>query len=213
MRIMLLGAPGAGKGTQAGFLINHFGVPQISTGDMLRNASEKDSKEGREIKAIMKSGALVHDELMINLVSQKLAEPACTNGYLLDGFPRTMAQAEALIEHSIYVDHVLFIDVADEQVVQRLSGRWTHLDSGRVYHNIYNPPQTSGIDDNTGEALVQRPDDKEATVRKRLLLYRQNIKPLLDFYQDLEQRKVLSFHLIDGVGTVDEIKNKILSVF
>ena len=183
MKIILLGAPGAGKGTQAQFLMDTYSIPQISTGDMLRAAVKEGSELGKKVKSVMESGGLVTDEIIISLVKERIAQDDCVNGFLFDGFPRTIPQAESLIEAGVDIEHVLEIYVPDEEIVKRLSGRRVHPASGRVYHIEHNPPQQEGIDDETGEALIQREDDKEATIRKRLEVYHQQTLPLVDFYQ------------------------------
>jgi adenylate kinase len=202
MRIILLGAPGAGKGTQAKFLCEHFNIPQISTGDMLRAAVAAGTALGKQAKEVMDAGGLVSDELIINLVKERLQQPDCANGCLFDGFPRTIPQAEAMVDADITVDHVIEIDVDDEEIVQRLSGRRVHPGSGRVYHIIHNPPAVEGVDDETGEALIQRDDDQEGTVRKRLDVYQQQTRPLVDFYRGLDGPK---YHCVAGVGSVADI--------
>lgn len=206
MRIILLGAPGAGKGTQAKFLCEHFGIPQISTGDMLRAAVAAGTELGKQAKAIMDAGGLVSDDLIIGLVKDRLQQPDCANGCLFDGFPRTIPQAQAMVEANIDVDHVIEIDVDDEEIVGRLSGRRVHPGSGRIYHVMHNPPQVEGVDDATGEPLIQRDDDKEETVRKRLDIYKQQTQPLVNFYKDLQGPK---YHRVGGVGSVDQITAQI----
>ena len=206
MRIILLGAPGAGKGTQAKFLCDHFDIPQISTGDMLRAAVAAGTELGKQAKAIMDAGGLVSDDIIIGLVKDRIAQPDCVNGCLFDGFPRTIPQAEAMVAEDIAIDHVIEIDVDDEEIVARLSGRRVHPGSGRVYHVSHNPPQQEGVDDETGEPLIQRDDDKEETVRKRLDVYQQQTQPLVAFYQALEGP---SYHRVAGVGSVDEITGRI----
>ena len=212
MRIILLGAPGAGKGTQAQFLCEQFGIPQISTGDMLRAAVAEGSELGLQAKSIMDSGGLVSDELIINLVKARLQQPDCAAGCLFDGFPRTIPQAQAMVDANITVDHVIEIAVDDEEIVGRLSGRRVHPASGRIYHVVHNPPVEDGKDDATGEPLMQRDDDQEETVRKRLSVYQQQTRPLVDFYRELDGPR---YHRIDGVGSVDDIsaaiKNTLLS--
>ena len=202
MRIILLGAPGAGKGTQAKFLCEHFNIPQISTGDMLRAAVAAGTALGKKAKEVMDAGGLVSDDLIINLVKERLQQPDCANGCLFDGFPRTIPQAEAMVDADIAVDHVIEIDVDDEEIVQRLSGRRVHPGSGRVYHIIHNPPAVEGVDDETGEALIQRDDDQEGTVRKRLEVYQQQTRPLVDFYRRLDGP---AYHCVAGVGSVADI--------
>lgn len=214
MRLMLLGGPGAGKGTQAGRLIQHFNVPQISTGDMLRAAIAAGTALGMSAKRIMDSGQLVSDEIMIGLVEDRLSQPDCKNGFLLDGFPRTIPQAEALTEAGVALDYVIEIQVDDEEIVKRISGRRTHSASGRVYHVDYHPPKIEGIDDVTGEALIQRDDDREEIIRKRLDVYRQQTAPLVDYYKAQEAMnpsRAAHFRAVSGEGTVDEIYNRILS--
>ena len=186
MRVILLGAPGAGKGTQAQFICEQFAIPQISTGDMLRAAVKAGSELGLKVKEIMETGGLVSDEIIIDLVKERIQQDDCVNGFLFDGFPRTIPQAEALLEGGVEIDHVVEIDVADEEIVKRLSGRRVHPGSGRVYHLVYNPPKVEGKDDETGEELVQRPDDEEDTVRKRLAIYHDQTAPLVSFYKKLE---------------------------
>ena len=206
MRIILLGAPGAGKGTQAKFLCEQFGVPQISTGDMLRAAVAAGTELGLQAKSIMDSGGLVSDELIIGLVKDRLEQPDCVSGCLFDGFPRTIPQAQAMVDADINVDHVIEIAVDNEEIVGRLSGRRVHPQSGRIYHVVHNPPAVDGLDDATGEALIQRDDDKEETVRKRLDVYQQQTRPLVDFYQELEGP---AYHRIHGVGNVENISAEI----
>ena len=212
MRIILLGAPGAGKGTQAQFLCEQFGIPQISTGDMLRAAVAEGSELGLQAKSVMDSGGLVSDELIINLVKARLQQPDCAAGCLFDGFPRTIPQAQAMVDANITVDHVIEIAVDDEEIVGRLSGRRVHPASGRIYHVVHNPPVEEGKDDVTGEPLMQRDDDQEETVRKRLSVYQQQTRPLVDFYRELDGPR---YHRIDGVGSVDDIsaaiKNTLLN--
>ena len=211
MRVILLGAPGAGKGTQAKFITEKFGIPQISTGDMLRAAVKAGTELGLIAKGVMDSGGLVSDDLIINLVKERIAQPDCVNGFLFDGFPRTIPQAEALVKAGVELDHVLEIAVEDEEIVQRIAGRRVHEASGRVYHTIYNPPKVEGKDDVTGEDLVQRKDDTEETVRHRLSVYHSQTKPLVDFYQKLAaaQGKPKYSH-VEGVGSVESITAKVL---
>ena len=185
MRIILLGAPGAGKGTQARFICEKYGIPQISTGDMLRAAVKAESDLGKQVKEVMASGGLVTDDIIIALVKDRIKEDDCGNGFLFDGFPRTIPQASALVEGDIQIDVVLEIDVQDDEIVKRLSGRRVHLDSGRIYHIVYNPPNKKGVDDVSGEELIQREDDKEETVRNRLRVYHQQTKPLVEYYKNL----------------------------
>ena len=211
MRVILLGAPGAGKGTQAKFITEKFGIPQISTGDMLRAAVKAGTELGLIAKGVMDSGGLVSDDLIINLVKERIAQPDCVNGFLFDGFPRTIPQAEALVKAGVELDHVLEIAVEDEEIVQRIAGRRVHEASGRIYHTVYNPPKVEGKDDVTGEDLVQRKDDTEETVRHRLSVYHSQTKPLVDFYQKLAaaQGKPKYSH-VEGVGSVESITAKVL---
>jgi adenylate kinase len=206
MRIILLGAPGAGKGTQAAFLCDHFGIPQISTGDMLRSAVKAGTELGKRAKIIMDEGGLVSDDIIIGLVKDRLSEADCLNGCLFDGFPRTIPQAEAMVEAGIDIDQVIEIDVDHEEIVSRMSGRRVHPGSGRVYHVEHNPPQVPGVDDVTGEALIQRDDDAEETVRHRLSVYESQTRPLVDFYKNLEGPE---YHRINGVGLVDSVTQSI----
>jgi len=213
MRIILLGAPGAGKGTQAKFIMGSYSIPQISTGDMLRAAVKAESPLGLQVKDIMAAGGLVPDELIIGLVKERIAEEDCKNGFLFDGFPRTIPQAEALNVAGIQIDHVLEIAVDDEEIVKRLSGRRVHPDSGRIYHIQYSPPKKLGVDDVTGEPLIQRDDDKEETVRKRLAVYHEQTEPLVSYYKSLsEQQGTPKCSRVAGVGSMTEIKSKIFSV-
>lgn len=215
MRIILLGAPGAGKGTQAKLIMDEFGIPQISTGDMLRAAVKAGTSLGLQAKDIMTSGGLVSDDLIIALVKERINSSDCANGFLFDGFPRTIPQAEALLDAGVAIDHVIEIDVPDEEIVQRLSGRRVHEASGRVYHVIHNAPKEAGLDDVTGEPLVQRPDDKEETVRKRLDVYHQQTKPLVGFYQKLAAEGKTNapvYTRIAGIGSVDSIREQLFSV-
>ncbi|MEE4203548.1 MAG: adenylate kinase [Halieaceae bacterium] len=206
MRIILLGAPGAGKGTQAKFLCEHFSIPQISTGDMLRAAVAAGTELGKQAKAIMESGGLVSDDIIIGLVKDRIAQPDCANGCLFDGFPRTIPQAQAMVDAGIDIDHVVEIAVDDEEIVSRLSGRRVHPASGRIYHVLHNPPAQPDIDDETGEPLIQRDDDQEDTVRRRLEVYKEQTQPLVAFYQDLEGPQ---YHRVEGVGSVDAITEQI----
>ena len=215
MRIILLGAPGAGKGTQAKLIMEKFGIPQISTGDMLRAAVKAGTSLGLQAKDIMAAGGLVSDDLIIALVKERISSSDCANGFLFDGFPRTIPQAEALLDAGVNIDYVIEIDVPDEEIVERLSGRRVHEASGRVYHVIHNAPKREGLDDVTGEPLVQRPDDQEDTVRKRLQVYHQQTKPLVGFYQSLADEGNTSapkYTRISGVGSVDSIREQFFSV-
>ena len=212
MRLILLGGPGAGKGTQANFIKEKFGIPQISTGDMLRQAVKEGTELGKEAKKYMDAGQLVPDDVIIGLVKERIKEPDCEKGFLFDGFPRTIPQAEALKEAGIKIDYVVEIAVPDEEIIKRMSGRRVHLPSGRTYHIIYNPPKVEGKDDVTGEPLVQREDDKEETVRKRLEVYHAQTEPLVEFYKKWEASgdpNAPKYIRIDGVGTVEEIKERI----
>ncbi|SHH26890.1 adenylate kinase [Ferrimonas marina] len=209
MRIILLGAPGAGKGTQAQFIMEKYGIPQISTGDMLRAAIKAGTPLGMEAKKVMDAGQLVSDEIIIGLVKERIAQDDCENGFLLDGFPRTIPQAEAMVDNGIAVDHVIEFDVPDEEIVKRMSGRRVHPGSGRVYHVVFNPPKAEGKDDVTGEELVIRADDEEATVRKRLAVYHDQTKPLVDFYTAAAERGANAYHKMDGTKAVDAVSAEI----
>lgn len=207
MRIILLGPPGAGKGTQAKFITEKFGIPQISTGDMLRAAIKAGTDLGKQVKAVMDAGDLVSDELIINLVKERIAQPDCEKGCIFDGFPRTIPQAEALAEAGVDIDHVLEISVPDDEIVQRLSGRRSHPGSGRVYHLVYNPPKTDGVDDETGEPLVQRDDDKEDVIRDRLATYHSQTAQLVGFYQAVaESQNAPAYHKVDGLQDIDVVR-------
>ncbi|WP_290538904.1 adenylate kinase [Alcanivorax sp.] len=213
MRVILLGAPGAGKGTQAQFIKEQFNIPQISTGDMLRAAVKAGTPLGLEAKKVMDAGGLVSDDIILGLVKERISQDDCANGFLFDGFPRTIPQAQALVEQGVDIDFVVEIDVDDEEIIERLSGRRVHPSSGRVYHVKYNPPKEDGKDDETGEELVQRDDDKEETVRKRLEVYQSQTRPLVDFYQDLAKKddaKAPRYVRVAGVGSVDDIRNRVL---
>lgn len=214
MNIILLGPPGAGKGTQAQFIVRKCGIPQISTGDMLREAVKAGSELGKRVKSVMDEGALVTDEIIIELVKERITRPDCANGFLFDGFPRTIPQAQALIDQNVPIDCVIEIKVPDAEIITRLSGRRVHVASGRVYHVTYNPPKTEGLDDATGEPLTQRDDDKEDTVIERLRVYRDQTEPLVAFYQSLANGSagVLSYHAIDGVGGTEQINERILAI-
>ncbi len=213
MRVILLGAPGAGKGTQAQFICEHYGIPQISTGDMLRAAVKEGSELGKKAKGIMDAGGLVSDEIIIDLVKERIQQPDCDKGFLFDGFPRTIPQAQALKDAAVKIDYVVDIDVADGEIISRLSGRRVHPSSGRVYHLVFNPPQNEGKDDVTGEELVQRADDSEITVRKRLQVYHDQTRPLVDFYGQWAQSSVACapvYCRIAGVGEVEQISRGII---
>ncbi|MFQ3324149.1 MAG: adenylate kinase [Pseudomonadales bacterium] len=211
MRVILLGAPGAGKGTQAQFIIEHFNIPQISTGDMLRAAVKAGTELGVKAKAVMDSGGLVSDDIIIGLVKERIQKADCANGFLFDGFPRTIPQAEAMVEASVDIDAVVEIDVDDEAIVARMSGRRIHPGSGRIYHVEYNKPKQAGLDDVTGESLVQREDDQEDTVRHRLSIYHEQTKPLVGFYQGMQGDNTPAYHKIAGIGSVQEIKTRSLA--
>jgi adenylate kinase len=211
MRLILLGAPGAGKGTQAQFITEKYNIPQISTGDMLRAAVKAQSKLGMQAKEVMESGGLVSDDIIIGLVKERIKEPDCANGFLFDGFPRTIPQAEAMVEAGVHIDHVVEIAVDDEEIVSRLSGRRVHPGSGRVYHVRHNPPRREGVDDETGEALVQRDDDSEDTVRRRLEIYHSQTSPLIDFYRSMSGDNAPAYHRIEGVGGMDEIRDRVFA--
>ncbi len=210
MRIILLGAPGAGKGTQAQFLMNKYGIPQISTGDMLRAAIKEGTAMGLAAKQVMDAGQLVSDEIIIGLVKERIAKPDCAKGFLLDGFPRTIPQADAMKENGVLVDHVIEFDVPDDVIVERMSGRRVHPASGRVYHVTYNPPKVAGKDDVSGEDLVIRDDDKEETVRKRLGVYHEQTEPLVGYYRNQAEQGLTQYHHLDGTQAVDAV-SKILS--
>ena len=214
MRLILLGGPGAGKGTQATFITKKFNIPQISTGDMLRAAVKAGTPLGLQAKGIMDAGGLVSDEIIIGLIKDRLQEDDCANGYLLDGFPRTIPQADAMRENNIDVDYVVEINVDDTEIIKRMSGRRAHLASGRTYHIEYNPPKQDGIDDVTGEPLVQREDDKEETVKNRLNIYHEQTEPLINYYQNFANSNDATspkYITILGVGSVEEIRDTILS--
>ena len=213
MRLILLGPPGAGKGTQANYIKDHCGIPQISTGDMLRAAVKAGTPLGLEAKKVMDAGGLVSDDIIINLVKERLTQADCKAGYLFDGFPRTIPQAQAMKDASVGLDVVLELQVPDADIINRMSGRRVHVASGRTYHVTFNPPKQAGVDDETGEPLIQRDDDKEETVRKRLEVYHAQTRPLVDFYSqwaasgDAAAPKMVS---ISGVGSVDEITQRVM---
>jgi len=213
MRIILLGAPGAGKGTQAQYITEKFGIPQISTGDMLRAAVKAGTPLGVAAKKVMDAGQLVSDDIIIGLVKERILQDDCKNGFLFDGFPRTIPQAEALLKAGVEIDHVLEINVPDEEIVKRLSGRRVHPGSGRIYHTVYNPPKSAGKDDVTGEDLVHRDDDKEETVRKRLQVYHTQTAPLVDFYQQVSRsgKGKTRYSRVEGIGSVETITNAVLA--
>ncbi len=211
MRLILLGAPGAGKGTQAQFICEKYGIPQISTGDMLRAAVKAQTELGLQAKEVMDAGGLVSDDIIIGLVKERIEQSDCVNGFLFDGFPRTIPQAQAMVEANVVIDHVVEIAVDDNEIIARLSGRRVHPASGRIYHVQHNPPQREGLDDETGEELVQREDDSEDTVRKRLEVYNVQTSPLIDFYQDMSGENSPGYHRIAGVGSMDDIREKVFS--
>ena len=214
MRLILLGAPGAGKGTQAAFITERFGIPQISTGDMLRAAVKAGTPLGLQAKKVMDSGALVSDDIILALVKERIAQPDCAAGFLFDGFPRTIVQAEALKAAGVKLDYVLEIDVPDSAIIERMSGRRAHVASGRTYHVVFNPPKVAGKDDVTGEDLVQRADDLEETVRKRLEVYKSQTRPLVAYYEAWAatgDKAAPRYRRIDGTGTVDQITARALA--
>ncbi len=211
MNILLLGAPGAGKGTQAQFITAALNIPQISTGDMLRAAVKAGTPLGLEAKQIMDAGGLVRDDIIIGLVKERIAQSDCANGFLFDGFPRTLAQAEAMEKAGVHLDAVIEIAVPDEVIIERMSGRRVHLPSGRTYHVIYNPPKVSGQDDETGETLIQRDDDQESTVKKRLAVYHEQTEVLVDFYNHQQGTTAPKYIKIDGTQPVDTVKTQILA--
>lgn len=211
MRIILLGAPGAGKGTQAQYIMERFAIPQISTGDMLRAAVKAQTELGIAAKRIMDTGGLVSDDIIIGLVKDRIQQDDCKNGFLFDGFPRTIPQAQALVDSGVDIDHVIEIDVPANVIIERLSGRRQHPASGRVYHVVYNPPKVEGKDDVTGEDLIQRDDDREETIRRRLDVYESQTRPLVDFYQNLSSANVPKYTHVLGVGSVNDIKQKVLA--
>jgi len=218
MRLILLGAPGAGKGTQAQFICEKFAIPQISTGDMLRAAVKAGTELGIAAKKIMDAGGLVSDDIIIGLVKDRLTQPDCSKGYLFDGFPRTIPQAQAMKDDGVPIDYVLEIDVPFEAIIDRMSGRRVHLASGRTYHVTFNPPKMEGKDDLTGEALIQRDDDKEETVRKRLQVYNDQTRPLVEYYSTwatqsntTDKAKAPAYRKVSGTGNVDDITASIFA--
>ncbi|MDR7268101.1 adenylate kinase [Pelomonas saccharophila] len=214
MRLILLGAPGAGKGTQAAFICKQFGIPQISTGDMLRAAIKAGTPLGLAAKAVMDSGALVSDDIIIGLVKERIAQEDCAKGFLFDGFPRTIPQADAMKAAGVKLDYVLEIDVPFDAIIERMSGRRVHVASGRTYHVKFNPPKVAGKDDETGEDLIQREDDKEETVKKRLDVYSAQTRPLVDYYSQWAatgDANAPKYRRIEGVGSVDDIMKKALA--
>ncbi|WP_345798178.1 adenylate kinase [Castellaniella sp. MT123] len=215
MRLILLGPPGAGKGTQAAFITETFGIPQISTGDMLRAAVKAQTPLGLEAKKIMDQGGLVSDDIIIGLVRDRLTQPDCQSGYLFDGFPRTIPQADALKNANVPLDYVIEISVPEDNIIERMSGRRVHVASGRTYHVKFNPPKRDGLDDETGEPLIQRDDDREDTVRHRLSVYRQQTRPLVDYYAQWSSTgdaRAPRYAKISGVGSVDQIRERILDI-
>jgi len=214
MRLILLGGPGAGKGTQASFITRRYRIPQISTGDMLRAAIKEGSELGRAAKVLMDRGELVPDDVIVRLVKERIGLPDCVNGFLFDGFPRTIPQAEAMKACGVPLEHVVDITVPDAAIVERMSGRWSHIASGRTYHVKHNPPKVAGRDDVTGEALVQRDDDKEETVRNRLGVYHRQTEPLVDYYEKWAasgDARAPKYHRIDGLGTVEQVRDRIFA--
>ena len=212
MRIILLGGPGAGKGTQANYIKEKFNIPQISTGDMLRAAVKAGTPLGIQANEVMDAGGLVSDEIILGLVKDRIAEDDCTNGFLFDGFPRTIAQAESLKIQGVNIDYVIEIDVDDEEIIKRMSGRRVHLASGRTYHITFNPPRVEGKDDETGEDLIQREDDQEKTVRERLNVYHEQTEPLINYYSSWaasDETNAPKYVKINGIGSVDEIRDSI----
>ena len=214
MRVILLGGPGAGKGTQANYIKEKFNIPQISTGDMLRAAVKAGTPLGKQAKEVMDAGGLVSDEIILGLVKDRIAEDDCTNGFLFDGFPRTIAQAESLKIQGVNIDYVVEIDVDDEEIIKRMSGRRVHLASGRTYHVTFNPPTVEGKDDETGEDLIQRDDDHEETVRERLHVYHEQTEPLINYYSTWAssgESVAPQYVKINGIGSVEEIRDNIFS--
>jgi adenylate kinase len=214
MRLILLGGPGAGKGTQAAFICQKFGIPQISTGDMLRAAVKAGTPLGLAAKAVMDRGDLVSDDIIIGLVKERILQADCKPGFLFDGFPRTIPQAEAMKTSGVDLDNVVEVYVPDATIIERMSGRRCHLPSGRTYHMKFNPPKVAGKDDVTGEDLVQRKDDDEATVRNRLGIYHQQTEPLVDYYKKWAatgDKRAPKYHRIDGIGTVDQVRDRVFA--
>lgn len=209
MRVILLGSPGSGKGTQAQFITEKYAIPQISTGDMLRAAVREDIEFGRAAKKTMHEGGLVSDEIISGLIKDRIVQSDCSNGFLLDGFPRTIAQAESLLAMGVGIDHVIEIAVADDEIIKRMGGRLVHLESGRTYHIEFNPPKVANKDDVTGEPLIQRDDDQEATVKKRLDVYHQQTKPLVGYYEAMSKQGRVQFTTVTGVGAVADITAKV----
>ena len=212
MRVILLGSPGSGKGTQAQAITEKYGIPQISTGDMLRAAVREGTPLGKEAKKIMDAGLLVSDDIILGLIQERVKSPDCTSGFLLDGFPRTIAQADGLSKMGLTIDNVVEFVVDDEEIVKRMSGRRVHPGSGRSYHVVFNPPQQEDKDDETGEPLIQRDDDKEETVRKRLSVYHEQTKPLVGYYQQKAEQGSVRFASINGIGPMEAITERIFAV-
>jgi adenylate kinase len=212
MRVILLGSPGSGKGTQAQAITEKFGIPQISTGDMLRAAVREGTPLGKEAKKIMDAGLLVSDDIILGLIQERVKLPDCISGFLLDGFPRTIAQADGLAQMGLTIDNVVEFVVDDEEIVNRMSGRRVHPGSGRTYHTVFNPPKQEGKDDETGEPLIQRDDDKEETVRKRLSVYHEQTKPLVGYYQQKAEQGSVRFASINGIGPMEAITERIFAV-
>jgi adenylate kinase len=210
MRIILLGSPGSGKGTQAKFITEKYAIPQISTGDMLRAAVRDGTALGVAAKKVMDAGGLVSDDIILGLIKERIGQPDCINGYLLDGFPRTIAQAQGLEAMGVVIDHVIEINVPDEDIIERIAGRRVHPESGRTYHIQHQPPKVEGIDDVTGEVLIQRDDDKEETVRKRLSVYHEQTKPLVGYYSEPSQ--LVKFNSMSGIGDVEAITDGIFVI-
>ena len=214
MRLILLGGPGAGKGTQANYIKERYQIPQISTGDMLRAAVKAGTELGQKAKAVMDSGGLVPDDVIIGLVKERISQPDCKKGFLFDGFPRTIPQADAMKDAGVAIDAVVDIDVPDQEIIKRMSGRRVHLASGRTYHVVFNPPKEEGKDDETGEPLIQRDDDKEETVRQRLAVYHEQTEPLIEYYSKWAasgEAGAPRYVKIDGIGKVDEIRDAIFA--
>ena len=214
MRLILLGGPGAGKGTQAGYITQRYGIPQISTGDMLRSAVKAGTPLGLAAKQVMDRGDLVSDEIIISLVKERIEQPDCVRGFLFDGFPRTLPQAEAMKAASVPIEHVVEVHVSDATIIERMSGRRVHIASGRTYHVKFNPPKKDMVDDVTGEPLVLRKDDEEATVRNRLEVYHRQTEPLVEYYSKWAKtgdRKAPKYHRIDGLGKVEEVRDRIFA--
>lgn len=215
INIILLGPPGAGKGTQAAFICKHFTIPQISTGDMLRQAVAAQTTLGKQAQEYMQKGQLVPDQLMIDLIKERIVQPDCVNGFLLDGFPRTLPQADALRQANVKISQVIEMDVPDEEIIRRVTSRMIHPASGRVYNILTNPPKQSGIDDVTGEPLIQREDDKEETIKNRLSVYHTQTKPLVAYYESWEKENdpsAAQFAKVDGIGSLEDVCNRILKV-